>query len=204
MADVIDVTRHPAGDDAQDEALPAFYFDLGSPESYLVAERILSTMPVPCEWIPVRASALGGPGGLGILDRHGIERRAAELELQAVVWPATVPFDSDMAQRAATYAKGIGRVVAFTLAAFRQAYAGGRDLAAPDHVLIAGAACEMHPAAILKGIETRGVRGALDDATALAAERGVRSVPAIWTGTEALHGEAALDRAAALLTEARP
>ena len=47
--------------------------------------------------------------------------------------------------RAATYAKQIGRAVAFALAAFRQAYAGGRDLVEPDNVLIAAAACEMHP-----------------------------------------------------------
>jgi len=204
MADVIDVTRHPAGDDPRDETLPAFYFDLGSPESYLVAERILTTMPVACEWIPVRAGELGDGDGLGVTDRAAIERRAEELDLQPTVWPPVVPFDSDVAQRAATYAKGIGRVVAFTLAAFRQAYAGGRDLSTPDHVLIAGAACEMHPSAILKSIETRGVRGALDEATAVARERGVRSVPAIWTGREVVHGEAALERAAALLAEPRP
>ena len=37
----------------------------------------------------------------------------------------------------------------FALAAFRQAFAGGRALDA-RHVLIAAAACEMHPAAVLK------------------------------------------------------
>ncbi len=52
---------------------------------------------------------------------------------------------------AATYAKRIGRAVAFSLAAFRQAFAGGRDLADQDTILIAGAACEMHPTALLKG-----------------------------------------------------
>ena len=45
----------------------------------------------------------------------------------------------------ATYAKQIGRAVAFSLAAFRQAFAGGRDLGERDNVLIAAAACEMHP-----------------------------------------------------------
>ena len=58
--------------------------------------------------------------------------------------------------RAATYAKQIGRTVAFALAAFRQAFAGGRALDA-DNVLIAAAACEMHPAAVLKAIELRSV-----------------------------------------------
>ena len=46
---------------------------------------------------------------------------------------------------AATYAKQFGRAVAFSLAAFRQAFAGGRDLGDEITVLIAAAACEMHP-----------------------------------------------------------
>lgn len=203
MADSIDVI--PAGeagrarvDDGGGD--PAFYFDLGSPESYLAAERILTTLPVACAWVPVRAAALGDPAPV---DRVAIEARAAELGLQPVAWPATVPFDSDLAQRAATYAKGIGRVVAFSLAAFRQAYAGARDLSVPDHVLIAGAACEMHPTALLRGSETRGTRTALDEATAQARARGVRSVPAVWTGAEVVHGERGLDRAAELLAGAR-
>ena len=61
----------------------------------------------------------------------------------------------------ATYAKRIGRAVAFSLAAFRQAFAGGRDLGDESTVLIAAAACEMHPTAVLKGIGLRSVaRGA--------------------------------------------
>ena len=60
--------------------------------------------------------------------------------------------------RAATYAKSIGRTVPFAQAAFRQAFAGGRSLAEIDNVLIAAAACEMHPAAVLKGAELQSVR----------------------------------------------
>ena len=79
--------------------------------------------------------------------------------------------------RAATYAKQIGRTVPFALAAFRQAFAGGRDLSVPDNVLIAAAACEMHPAAVLKGAGLRSIATRLEEATALAAQRGVRDVP---------------------------
>ena len=52
---------------------------------------------------------------------------------------------------AATYAKHIGRAVAFSLAAFRQAFAGGRDLGDEGTVLIAAAACEMHPDGAAQG-----------------------------------------------------
>ena len=55
------------------------------------------------------------------------------------------------AMRAAVFAQQTGRVVAFSLAAFRQAFAGGRDLTDTDNVLLAAAACELHPRAVLKG-----------------------------------------------------
>jgi len=109
-----------------------------------------------------------------------------------VRWPPR--FDSELALLAATFAKSIGRAVAFTLAAFRQAYAGGADLGDREVILIAAAGCEMHPRAVLQALERDSVRRALDDATALAAERGVRDVPALWLpdGT-VVHGDAALD-----------
>jgi len=171
----------------------AFYLDLRSPESYLAAERVLQVLTFPAEWIPVRSAELPG---VAPVRRDGIEARAAQLGLQPLRWPESFPLEGDLALRAATYAKGIGRVVAFTLAAFRQAFAGGRDLSVPDNVVIAGSACEMHPAATLKAVETRGVRVALDRATAAAVERGVRDVPAVWLPDgRVFHGEAALDDA---------
>jgi len=184
----------------------AFYLDLRSPESYLAAERVLQVLTFPAEWIPVRSVELPGADTLegfrcaadAEAFRERIAARAAELGLQPLRWPEPFPLDDDLALRAATYAKGVGRIVAFSLAAFRQAFAGGRDLADPDNVVIAGSACEMHPAATLKAVETRGVRTALERATETAIARGVRDVPAIWLPDgRVFHGEAALDQAAA-------
>ena len=90
----------------------------------------------------------------------------------------------------------------FTLAAFRQAYAGGRALSVPDNVLIAAAACEMHPAAILKATRTRGLREQLEQASADAATLGVSDVPAVRVGDRVLVGEPALEAAGALLRKA--
>ena len=60
--------------------------------------------------------------------------------------------------RVATYAKSIGRTVPFAQAAFRQAFAGGRCAGrARTPCVIAAAACEMHPAAVLKGAALRSV-----------------------------------------------
>jgi 2-hydroxychromene-2-carboxylate isomerase len=188
------------------DAAPAFYLDVAVPEAYLAAERILSLMPVPCEWVPVVDAELPG-GGWGAwrcaeereIELSQFERTAAARGLQTVRWPAELPFDSSLALRAATYAKGAGKVVAFSLAAFRQAYAGGRDLSAEDNVAIVGAACEIHPRALLTGAATRGTRTSLARATALARERGVRSVPAVWVAGEVFHGDAGLERAATAL-----
>ena len=79
----------------------------------------------------------------------------------------------------ATYAKQIGRVVAYSIAAFRQAFAAGRDLGERDSVLIAAAAAEMHPAAVSRAPALNGTRARLDAATAAARAAGVRDVPAV-------------------------
>lgn len=187
----------------------AFYLDLRSPEAYLAAERVLQVLPFAAEWIPVRSTELPGADSLegfrcaadAEAFRERIETRARALGAQPLRWPDPFPNDDDLALRAATYAKSIGRVVAFCLAAFRQAFAGARDLALADNVVIAGSACEMHPAATLKAVETRGVRTALDRATATAIERGVRDVPAIWLPDgRVFHGEDAPEQAAAAVT----
>jgi len=187
------------------DSAPAFYFDLAVPECYLVAERILHTLPVACEWRPVLAAQLGG-GAAGFggwrcaeereIELSRIEREAANHGLQPVRWPQALPLDSAFAMRVATYAAGIGRAVAFAQAAFRQAYAAGRDLSVPDNVLIAASACELHPTAVLKAAGLRSTREALTRTTDEAALRGVASLPAIWSDGALYSGAGGLDRAA--------
>ena len=181
----------------------AFYYDLFSPEAYLAAERIITVLP-SAEWIPVHAAAIPGADLLDAFlcqtDREAffdrMERAAQRRGLQPIRWPDPFPSDTAFAMRVATYAAQIGRAVAFSLAAFRQAFAAGRDLGEPDNVLIAAAACEMHPRAVAKGAELASVARALEEATALAARRGVRGVPAVWLpGNDVFHGDDALDGA---------
>jgi 2-hydroxychromene-2-carboxylate isomerase len=169
---------------------PVFYFDLGSPSCYLAAEQVLTALPTVPEWIPVLGGELGAVEGLA--GRERVEREAEELGLQPVRWPDHWPPDTRRAMLAATYAKRIGRTVAFSLAAFRQAFAGGHDLGADDTVLIAGAACEMHPAAILKALTLSSMAQALDQATATARTQGVAALPAIVSGGKVFQGPNAL------------
>ena len=211
------LTRAGGRDDPASEH-PCLYFDLASAEAYLTAERILGLMPVAVEWVPVRARDLAhsvAPEGLRCAEeetiwRDELQRTARERGLQPVRWPPVVPFDSEIVLRAATFAKSIGKGVAFSQAAFRQAYAGGGDLTSAETVVVAAAACEMHPRAVLAALEQRSVAAALDRATAQARELGVHSVPAVWTppaeeaSARVFHGDDQLEAAAAHLAEHAP
>ena len=170
-----------AGSSTADQ--PRFFFDLASPVAYLAAERVNHVLGEVPEWVPVRIGEVG-PFRCHeevLAYREDVERAAARQGLQALRWPEPFPADSEWAMLVATYAKQIGRAVAFSLAAFRQAFAGGRDLSERDNVLLAAAACEMHPAAVIKGAELRGTRERLLAAEAEAVAAGVRETPAIVT-----------------------
>lgn len=186
---------------------PTFCFDLRSPLCYLAAERVLHSFEQPLAWQPVDLTLLPDAdhfesfrceAELAAL-RESVERRAASLRLQPLRWPDPFPFDATLAMRAASYAQSIGRSAAFALAAFRQAFAGGHSLDREDFVLIAAAACEMHPTAVKTAIasEANARRLERDSVEALAA--GAVDLPAFIVGGEALIGERALERAAALL-----
>jgi 2-hydroxychromene-2-carboxylate isomerase len=169
-----------AGSSTAEPDQARFYYDFASAEAYLAAEQVNAALGAVPEWVPV---ALGPPAFRCQAEvdayREDVERRARAIELQTLRWPDSYPPDTDWALLAATYAKSIGRAVAFSLAAFRQAYAGGRDLSERDNVLIAAAACEMHPSAVIKGAELRSTREKLEAATARARAEGVRGVPAV-------------------------
>jgi len=153
----------------------------------------MAELPVAPEWEPVLWDPPLHP------DRAAFEHLVRGFGLQPVRWPDPWPPQTRTAMLAATYAKRIGRAVAFSLAGFRQAFAGGRDLGDTDTVLIAAAACEMHPAAVLKGIALRSVADALERATMGARAAGVLAVPAIAVGERVFGGERAIEEAAEAL-----
>jgi len=196
-----------------------FYFDLASPLAYLAAERIQQVLggqdSSPIAWQPVLARDLPGASSSGSQSSGGVFANAktsprSAAELRAAVegravrqgalplrWPPDFPFDSEQAMLVATYAKSIGRATAFAQAAFRQAFAGGRSLALSDNLVIAAAACEMHPTAVLRGAGLDSVRRQLHDATARAADAGVGYVPAVQVGSTVFVGDDAPEQAAA-------
>jgi 2-hydroxychromene-2-carboxylate isomerase len=188
-----------------------FYYDFSSPYSYLAAERISGLFAEAGveqpEWQPISfghvVQAIGKtpwsmqPEGPDPADLEEIRRRASERGLPEVRYPDGWPVESYSLNpvRAAVYAKQSGKVVSFSLAAFRQVFAAGRDMSDVDNVLIAAAACELHPKAVLKGIETAGVKEELRRATAEAMELGVTGVPTVAVGDELLWGDDRLEEA---------
>ncbi|HEY2437914.1 MAG TPA: hypothetical protein VGH93_12090, partial [Solirubrobacteraceae bacterium] len=75
----------------------------------------------------------------------------------------------------------------------------GRDLSQADTVVIAAAACELHPAALLKGVALRSVTQGLEQATERARAAGVRSLPAVRVADAVFLGDAQLEDAASAL-----
>jgi len=182
-----------------------FYYDLGSPYAYLSAARVSglfteAELEQP-EWQPVLLGGLfqhfgresWGVGPEREARMAEVERRASACALPPIVWPDPWPGNMLAAMRVATFAKQTGRTVSFSLAAFRQQFAAGRDLSDPDNVMIAGAACELHPRALLKAIETSIVKDALREATDAAAACGIEGVPALLVGEEVFWGDDRLE-----------
>jgi 2-hydroxychromene-2-carboxylate isomerase len=186
-----------------------FYYDFGSPYAYLAAERVTGLFAEagaePPEWQPILLGALfkrfdrdswgNGPGreeGMRIC-----EARAEDYGLPPIRWPDPWPPNSLFAMRVATFAKEIGRTVSFSLAAFRQAFAAGRDLGDRDNVLLAAAAAEIHPRALVAAAERDSLKSALREATERAGDLGVRGVPTVVVNGNVFWGDDRLEEAAA-------
>ena len=193
-----------------------FYYDLGSPYAYLAAERIHRVFEdagaEPPVWQPILLGALfkrfdrdswaNGPAREEGL--REVERRAQAYGLPPIRWPEPFPGNSLFAMRVATFATEIGRGVSLPLAAFRQAFAAGRDLSEPDNVFIAAASAELHPRALRAAAERDSIKARLREATAAAGDVGVTGVPAVVIGDEVFWGDDRLEEAAASTARRSP
>ena len=190
--------------------MPArFYFDLGSPYAYLAAERTAAVFEAAGaeqpEWEPIllgglfqrfgRDSWANGPDRAAGL--REVERRAQAYGLPPIRWPDPFPGNTLFAMRAATFAKEIGRSTSFALAAFRQAFAAGRDLSDPENVFIAAASSELHPRSLEVATARDAIKARLREATDRAGDLGVIGVPTVVVGEQVFWGDDRLEEAAA-------
>ena len=139
MAEVIQLTQRRA--DRASSAMAGtspttLYFDLASPFTYLVAERVERRVGAAI-WRPAVVA------GTLAADREQLaasaQRRALALRMP-LVWPERFPASVPSAMRVATYASEQGCGPAFAIAAGRLAFCGGFDLEDADIVAEAAAA----------------------------------------------------------------
>ncbi len=188
-----------------------FYFDLGSPFAYLAAERLDQILPEPTTWQPVSLGALfkhTGRSSWALGDpssRQGgmaeVERRAQSYDLAPMRWPDPWPTNYLYAMRTATYAFRAGHGRPFTIAAFRQAFAHGHDLAIPEHVQQAAEQAGLDPRAADEATRDPEIKLALRTATEAAYDLGVFGVPTIAIDDELFWGDDRLQDAAAALAQ---
>ncbi len=187
-------------------ARATFYFDLGSPYAYLVAERIDDMLGTDVLWQPVSLGAIfkaTGRSSWAVGDPEQRERGIGEVQrrtqaygLPPLRWPEPWPSNYLFAMRAATFAFRSGRGREFTRGAFRDAFARGRDLAVPENVLSAAAGAGLDPDAVAAATADPEVKLALRNATDAALARGVHGVPTIAVGEELFWGDDRLEDAA--------
>jgi 2-hydroxychromene-2-carboxylate isomerase len=186
---------------------PRFYVDVGSPYAWLAAERVEAVLPVAPVWEPVLLGAVFAVRGFGSwssTDRREagmaeVERRALRYGLGPVRWPEPWPGNMLLAMRAAVAAceRGAGR--AFLLAALRLGFRDGRDLSDPAAVRDAASAAGVEGDELLAAASSPSVKAALRQRTDAALAFGVRGVPTVLVGDQALWGDDRLEDAADVL-----
>ena len=152
MGHVIYLEERRAGRSRQvPSARPAFFFDVSSPLSYLMAERVERRLG-EVEWVAadgarlrrLAAEAAPPPRAARAVSESRPLRARAEACARALrlplVWPDRFPGTSPCAQRACAFACEIGAGGAFALAASRLAFCGGFDLEDPETLAEAAAA----------------------------------------------------------------
>jgi 2-hydroxychromene-2-carboxylate isomerase len=186
-----------------------FFFDLGSPFTYLVAERVDRAFDA-VTWTPAGATTLrcrdlpAGEAEAGEVAGRA-EERAAALRLP-LEWPERWPAPVPAAMRVAHHAAQEGRGAAFVLAATRLAFAGGFDLEDLDILTEAAAAAGLSLDACLRAAREDRRDGAIEAAARRLLGAGVDRLPALAIDRQVVWGErrvgdaamTARERAAAL------
>jgi 2-hydroxychromene-2-carboxylate isomerase len=152
-----------------------FYFDLADPRCWPAVEllpRVVPTVP----FAAVRGRKIG------VAERGEVEEVwevAKRLGLLPARPPKRLAAELEEASLAAVYAAMVGKGVAFAQAAFRHAFAAGRDLSSWDNVVIVGASCEIHPRALAAALRGAGVHRRLEENEREAERVGVVELPAV-------------------------
>jgi 2-hydroxychromene-2-carboxylate isomerase len=175
-------------------ARATLYFDLGSPYTYLAAERA-DRLFSRLEWVPASADVLPD-GELTEAARKLVCDRARPLGLP-FVWPEQAPGSVRGAMRVASLAAERGCAGAFVLAASRLAFCGGFDIDDPEILAEAAAAAGIGLQETLAAAGDVGREGAIEEAGRHLLAAGASRLPALRVGRLLFCGEDRLLEAAA-------
>jgi 2-hydroxychromene-2-carboxylate isomerase len=172
-----------------------FAFDLGSPWTYLAAERV-ERLFGDVLWRPVP-----GTRRFDESERAIVELRARELRMP-LVWPERVG-TSGAAMRVAMLAVELGCAPAFVLAMGRLAFCGGFDVDDPEILAEAAAAAGLGLEEALEAAGDRERDGELERDAALLASRCDGELPALSVGGHLFCGEHRIPEAVAAFADLR-
>jgi 2-hydroxychromene-2-carboxylate isomerase len=170
------------------------YFDLGSPYTYLAAERA-DRLFARLEWLPASADVLHG-SELTEAARTAVRDRAMLLGLP-FVWPEQLPGSVYGAMRVASLAAERGCAGAFVLAASRLAFCGGFDIDDPEILAEAAAAAGIGLRETLAAAGDVSRDGSIEEAGRHLLAAGATRLPALRVGRLLFCGEDRLLEAAA-------
>ncbi len=184
-----------------------FFFEIGSPYSYLAAtqiERVASEEGTDVVWRPMVLGAIFKETGnrppaqvpakgsymfkdlLRWAERYGVEFN----------WPSNFPMNTIAAHRAILAAEdvhGAEAAKALTLAIYKAYWVDDRDVSAPDVLAEVVEAQGLDVDAISGGVADQSIKDALREHTGEAQERGVFGAPTFFVGDEMFWGNDRLD-----------
>jgi 2-hydroxychromene-2-carboxylate isomerase len=170
------------------------FFDLGSPYTYLAAERA-ERLFTQLEWLPASADVLHD-GELTDEAMRAAYDRATLLGLP-FVWPEDRPQSVRGAMRVASLAAEHGRGAPFVLAATRLAFCGGFDIDDPEILAEAAAAAGIGLHEALAAARDAGRDGLIEETGRALLAAGASRLPALRIGRTLFCGEDRLLEAAA-------
>ncbi|HEV7918213.1 MAG TPA: DsbA family protein [Solirubrobacterales bacterium] len=183
---------------------PQFFYDLGSPFSYLSAARIDDVFEREVEWVPILLGAVfvaTGRSSWSLTDERAggieeVERRAAERGMPPFDWPSDWPNNGLHAMRAAVFAhsEDLGRQ--FALEAFAEQFNNGNALSHDPSIASAATRAGLSPARTLAATADPEIKQILRENTDTALEMGVVGVPSIVVGMTVFWGDDRLEEAA--------
>jgi 2-hydroxychromene-2-carboxylate isomerase len=181
----------PAPADAGRAARVTFYFDLGSPLTYLAAERV-DRLFGGVIWRPVLEEAMQPDP----ISTPLVEERARSLGLP-IVWPELDPHSIRPAMRVASLAAERGQAAPFVLAATRLAFCGGFELDHPEVLAEAAAAANLGIEDCLHAAGDIGRDGAMEEAGRKLLAQGADRLPVLRVGRSLFPGEDRIGEASA-------